>query len=357
MTQSNVIGFRRHARVLIVGATMGAGHMTAAHVLAEHLRRRGADVRVVDYLALPRGPQGRLARGIYRWMIRRAPMLYDAFMRGWMRHPALFGRVAAIGTSAHENGLAREMRTFTPDVVISTYNLAGQMLGRLRRRGELSVPAVAYVTDAGAHPYWVASGVDLHLAPLPATASELKRMGAERVEVVDPLVPCPSPMSKMAARRSLALASDDLIAVVNGGSWGVGSIIHAARSVAATGASVYVLCGHSRKLAAAVSKLAGCRAVGWTNDVAIWIKAADVLVGSAGGTTCWEAIVAATPVILHRPLAGHGRLNAATLAAAGLVTVTSTEQEITTAIELLRRPKPAEVVHGVDAADAVLAAA
>jgi UDP-N-acetylglucosamine:LPS N-acetylglucosamine transferase len=164
-------------------------------------------------------------------------------------------------------------------------------------------------------------------------------------------------MSKMAARRSLALASDDLIAVVNGGSWGVGSIIHAARSVAATGASVYVLCGHSRKLAAAVSKLAGCRAVGWTNDVAIWIKAADVLVGSAGGTTCWEAIVAATPVILHRPLAGHGRLNAATLAAAGLVTVTSTEQEIATAIELLRRPKLAEVVHGVDAADAVLAAA
>src|SRR4051794_36036832 len=119
---------------------MGAGHMTAARVLAEHLERRGVQAQVVDYLALPRGPHGRFARGVYRLMVTHLPWLYDAIMRGWMRHPRVWKRLAAVGAGAYARGLAREMARCDPDVVISTYNLAGQLLGRLRRRGKLRVP-------------------------------------------------------------------------------------------------------------------------------------------------------------------------------------------------------------------------
>lgn len=357
MAKSNVLEFPHHPRVLIVGSTMGAGHMTAAQVFGEHLQRRGAHVRVVDYLALPRGPFGRLSRGVYRFVLARIPWLYDWFMRSWMRHPWAFERVAAAGGGGYARGLRREMHAFGPDVVISTYNLAGQLLGRLRQRGQLDVPVAVYVTDAGAHPYWVAKGADLHLAPLEATAEALRQMGAPRVDVVDPLVAAPTPLNQEQARQDLGLPVDEFIVIVHGGSWGVGAVADAARVVTSTGARTYVLCGNSSRLAASVTQLPGCHAVGWTDQMNEWLKAADVVIDSAGGTTCWEAIVAGTPIILHQPLAGHGRLNAATLQATGLAAVSYGEEDLALAVHRIGSSRSRQVVHGVDAADAVLAAA
>lgn len=356
MPSTNLVTFHDRPRALIVGSTMGAGHMTAAHVLAAHLETRGARAQVVDYLALPRGPHGRFERDVYRLMVTRVPWAYDAFMRGWLRHPRVFERIAAVGAGAYARGLAREVEAFHPDVVISTYNLAGQLLGRLRRNGRLRVPVAAYVTDAGAHPYWVASGADLHLAPLQTTAAALLAMGATRVEVVDPLVSEPASLTREQARRHLGVPAADLVVLVNGGTWGVGSIVEAARSVASAGGHAYVLCGTSDSLAASVSRLGGCHAVGWTNAVAEWVRAADVVVDSAGGTTCWEALVAGTPVVVHRPLAGHGRLNAAALETSGLASVSWSGHELAAAVRDVSTRRCRDVVHGVDAADAVLTA-
>jgi processive 1,2-diacylglycerol beta-glucosyltransferase len=351
----NVEPLRRSRRVLVVGSSMGAGHMTAAHVLAEHARQRGARTCIVDYLALPAGPQGRLVRALYQLMVTRTPSLYGAIMRGWMRHPALFEGMSAVGEGAYAAGLVPHLKSFQPDVVISTYNLAGQLLGRLRQRGLLTVPTVAYVTDAGAHPYWVAAGADLHLAPLAATARQLSALGARRVQVVDPLVPSPSSLSREQARKRLRVPGGGPVVLVNGGSWGVGAVTDAALCIGASGVDAYVLCGNAKRLAAAVSTMPNCQPIGWTDDVATWIAAADVVVDSAGGTTCWEAIVAGRPVILHRPLVGHGQLNAAILQRAGLATVTWSREQLAAAVRHAHLRERADVVNGTDAADLVLA--
>lgn len=357
MVERNVVPLHRPIRLLVVGSSMGAGHMTAARVLADRAALRGAQARVVDYLALPAGPQGRLVRSLYRWMVTDAPWLYDAIMRGWMRAPSLFERLSAIGEGAYAAGLARHVEGFSPDVVVSTYNLAGQLLGRLRRRGRLPVPTVAYVTDAGAHPYWIARGVDLHLAPLDLTASQLTTLGASSVQVVDPLVPAPSALTRAEARKRLAVAAGAQVALVNGGTWGVGSVIDAATCIAGSGAETYVLCGNAARLARALRATPNCHPVAWTDNVADWIAAADVVVDSAGGTTCWEAIGAERPVILHRPLAGHGRLNAETLQRAGLATVTWSAEQLRSAVRDPHTRRTAGLAHATDAADLVLRAA
>lgn len=352
-----VVGPPPSRRVLVVGSSMGAGHMTAARVFAEHAARSGADVRVVDYLGLPPGPQGRLVRELYRQMVTRAPSLYDAIMRGWLHHPAVFERLSAVGESAYVTGLARELDAFGPDVIVSTYNLAGQLLARLRRRGRLSARVVAYVTDAGAHPYWVAAGADLHLAPLAVTAQRLSAFGARPVRVVEPLVDEPAHLDRREARDRLGLRRAGTVVLVNGGSWGVGAVVDAARCSAAAGAATYVLCGDHGRIAREVRTVPGCRPVGWTRDVATWIAAADVVVDSAGGTTCWEALVADRPVILHRPLAGHGRLNAEALEQAGLAVVTRSSAELVAAVGCRHRGHAADLPHGDDAAEVALASA
>jgi processive 1,2-diacylglycerol beta-glucosyltransferase len=357
MPRLEVVPPRRRTRVLTVGSSMGAGHMTAARVFADHAARWGADARVVDYIALPAGPQGRLTRDLYRQMVTRAPWIYGAIMRGWLGHPGLFERLSAVGEGAYAAGVAREVQAFRPDVIVSTYNLAGQLLARMRRRGRLSVPVVAYVTDAGAHPYWVAAGADLHLVPLDVTGERLSAFGARPIRVVDPLVPDPIRLGRYAARARLRLSSAGPVVLVNGGSWGVGAVADAARCAGDCGAETYVLCGSDERLARTVRALPRCRPVGWTADVAVWIAAADVVVDSAGGTTCWEALAAQRPVIIHRPLAGHGRLNAAALEEAGLAVVTWSPSQLASAIADAQVSGARALSHGRDAAEFVLAAA
>ena len=342
-------------RVLVVGASMGAGHMTAAQVLQRQLGARGAEVRLVDLLAMPPWRQGDIVKVFYRGLVTVVPFVYDWIMRLWAAHPKVFERITAAGSRSYVRVLRKVVAEFRPDVVVSTYNLGGQLLGRMRSRGDLDVPLVAYVTDAGAHRYWIAEGADMHLVPLAVTGTELGDMGAAEVRVVAPLVDAPPPLSRSAARRRLGLSPTGPLVLVNGGSWGVGAVAEAARAAAEADTDVFVLCGYSTRLQRAVAAIDGATPVEWTDQVPMWLAAADIVVDNAGGTTCWEALAAGRRVVLHRPLAGHGRLNADALAAAGLVTVTTSPAALRKEI---RRPVPATsaVNFGAtpDAADLVL---
>jgi hypothetical protein len=50
------------------------------------------------------------------------------------------------------------------------------------------------------------------------------------------------------------------------------------------------------------------------------LRAADVLVENAGGLTALEAMACGLPVATYRPIPGHGRANAGTMARAGVTT-------------------------------------
>ena len=58
--------------------------------------------------------------------------------------------------------------------------------------------------------------------------------------------------------------------------------------------------------------------LGWTDQMAEVTRAADVVVTNAGGATSLEALATGRPVLMFRPIAGHGRANAAAMARAGV---------------------------------------
>jgi UDP-N-acetylglucosamine:LPS N-acetylglucosamine transferase len=341
-------------QVLVVTASMGSGHDAAAAELTRRLRARGHQVRIVDFLLLPAHRQGEALRGFYRQLVGRAPAAYDLAMSAWQHYPAFFERLTAIGGGAYERPLAVLIDRLQPDTVVSTYNLASQALGRMRSDRRLLAPLTAYVTDPGAHRYWVAAGADAHLAPLPQTAAALRGWGAAAVTMVAPLIATGAAGGRAEARRRWALDDRVRVALVNGGSWGVGGASRTARVLAAVGVVPVVLCGRSTRLARQVTSVPGARAVPWTDDVPGLLAASDVVVDNAGGTTCWEALAAHRPVVVHRPIGGHGRLNAAALADAGLARWTDDDAGLRAAV-LAARPAvaAAAVFTAPDAADLV----
>jgi UDP-N-acetylglucosamine:LPS N-acetylglucosamine transferase len=144
------------------------------------------------------------------------------------------------------------------------------------------------------------------------------------------------------------------VALVNGGSWGIGTTAGTAQALATAEVVPVVLCGRSTRLAAQVERVAGARAVPWTDDVPGLLAAADVVVDNAGGTTCWEALAVGRPVVIHRPIRGHGRLNAAALADAGLARWTEDDVGLRLAVRhAVPSPATAAIFAAPDAADRI----
>ncbi|MFI9272874.1 glycosyltransferase [Kitasatospora sp. NPDC052896] len=310
-------------RITVVSASVGAGHDGAARELVRRLRAAGFEAECHDFLdLLPRG-WGRLLRGSYALELRVAPWAWGWLLRGLERNRSSSGLVGALFAVA---GGRRTRAVIGPDTaaVVSTYPLASQALGRLRRRGRVTVPVATFLTDMSVHPLWVADGVDLHLALHPVAAAQADRHGAAAVELVGPLVgpacrPARSEAERLRERTRFGLPADGPIALVTAGSWGVGEVERTAREIAATGLAVPVtVCGHNEALRERLAGSGAGVALGWVDDMPALLRASDVVVQNAGGLTSLEAMASGVPVVSYRCLPGHGVTNAAALDEAGL---------------------------------------
>lgn len=314
--------------LLIVTASMGSGHTQVATELARRLSDR-VPVRMIDLLdVLPPRVGTALRRG-YERMIHRAPWLYEAIFQAFF---VPRGRVRPstsplVGLAARR--LLCVVRGCRPCAVVSTFHLAGQAVGLLRRRGPLAVPSVVLVTEPAAHLLWSDPGTDLFVCPYPWVAEDLRRATGKPAlapgPVVNPAFRADSRADRasrsISARRRMGLWPGEHAVLISGGSWGVGDVGQAAGVLAdLPGVRPVVLCGHNEDLRQRLTTVAGCTPLGWREDLPTLFHEARVLVDNAGGTTCAEAFAAGLPVVGYRPLPGHGRAGMRELVRAGLVT-------------------------------------
>jgi UDP-N-acetylglucosamine:LPS N-acetylglucosamine transferase len=320
--------------VHIVSGSYGAGHDAAARELAARFSFRGYRVVNLDVVDMFPARLGAVLRAAYFRQLQAVPGTWD-----W-----LLGRLEADGvllrTVTHALGavvgdrLAGALTTPNgagPVLVVSTHPFASQALGQLRLTGRLDIPVATYLTDMSVHPLWTHPGVDVHLAlhELPAAAARARGV---RAEVVGPLtsshqtrrVRGPDSHADRAdreeARVRLGLPDGPRLALVTGGSLGIGELEQTAHDIAATGlATPVVLCGENAALRARLDASLDVVALGWRDDVPDLMGAVDCVVQNAGGFTSLEALATGVPVVSYRCLPGHGLTNARALHDAGWV--------------------------------------
>jgi processive 1,2-diacylglycerol beta-glucosyltransferase len=309
-------------RVVIVSAGVGAGHNGYTRELARRLRERGYVVDQYDFMDLLPGPTGSNAVQLYNRTLNHAPWIYAGLF-----HLGTWSATATVTRALLAPARRRLRALLSPDVraVVSTYSLASQLLGPLRRSGQLRVPAITYVTDFAVHRHWVVPGVDALLAPHPVGAMQARVLGAAANSaiaagvLVAPGFHPPTPAEREEARRAFGLPSGRL-ALVAAGSWGVGRVAQTAADVAGTGvATPVVVCGRNERLREQLDR-AGVPALGWVDDMPTLMRAVDVLVENAGGLMAMEGMATGLPVATYRPIPGHGYISAATLEQAGVST-------------------------------------
>ncbi|MEV8125431.1 glycosyltransferase [Streptomyces sp. NPDC085944] len=330
-------------RITLISASMGAGHDGAATELARHLTAAGFLIDRHDFLDLLPAGTGRLLCGAYHQLLTWAPAGYQHIYAATEHTRRPGPAIRALLRSTQRRTLA----AVTPDTraVVSTYPGASQVLGALRQRGRLIIPALTYLTDFSVHSLWVAPGIDAHLAAHPIPAAQAHAQGAAAVTVTGPMTdPRFTPATaddRRAARARFALPHDTPLALLVAGSWGVGPVREAAAEILATRLALpVVVCGRNQALADRLRAEGIVHVHGWVEDMPGLMHACDVLVQNAGGLTSLEALASGLPVASYRCIPGHGQTNAAALDEAGLASwIREPDQLAPTLTELLHGPR------------------
>ncbi|MBI3565587.1 MAG: hypothetical protein HY079_10360, partial [Elusimicrobia bacterium] len=317
------------ARALLVYGYEPSGHAAAASALEEALRARGLLVDRVEVAGDHHPAAGQaVARG-YHALLRAFPGLWGALYGSGTARAAL----SAVRRSYLRLGGARRLADGgarrAPDVVVCPQASVAAVFAEARRRGHLRVPLVGVLTDYGAHPFWAAPAADLIVAPSPAAAAELRRLGVPAERVHDCGVPIHAAFAaappRARARAELRLPPSAPVVLVGGGSKGLGALDRAVAELlrGSPRAAVLALCGGNDRLRRSLSarREAGGRLRVFgpqpPSFVASLLAAADLHVGKPGGMTAAETLAVGVPMILARPLPGQEEANARHLLAAG----------------------------------------
>lgn len=327
--------------ILIVSASMGAGHDGAAKELRRRLEASGHRVEVVDFLDAVAFHIGPLLRWFYMVQLRMAPWSYEL---SYKLAPVLRAPAVMLDTWLTRRKLKRLIKEFRPDAVVSVYPLASLVLGRMRRNKQLRVPVLTYLTDFAVHSLWVHRGVDRHLAVSEISAQAAMSRGGRDARARGPLVSDrfrDASYDRDAVRTNLGLAPEDRAVLVVAGSWGVGDVVATVEAIGHTGEfHPITVCGRDDNLRAELEQRGYGTVIGWTDQMPALMTAADALVENAGGLTCMEAFAVGLPVITFKPIAGHGKDNAEMMARAGVNCYARDDDELQRILREVTRPGP-----------------
>jgi len=332
------------ARILILTASVGEGHDAPARRLADQLRAERPDVVVETEDCLPA-----MGRAVSAVSENAARVVFFRFLWLWDLGFWVFAGFAMTRrltqftlTRFGSRGLLHLIESHQPDIVVSVYPHATEVLGRLRRAGRLHVPVCAVITDLAGLRYWATPGADLHLVTHPESIAEVRQIAGDATQVhcvhgftsPDFLVP----REKVDARRALDLDPGERIILVSGGGWGVGDVEGAVREVLAVEGvdRVVCLCGHNQELRAQLERDFAVddrvRVEPFTDEMPDWLAAADALVHSTGGLTVLEALMRGCPAISYGWGRGHVRAHNRAFRRFGLAQVAATPAALRDAV-------------------------
>lgn len=338
----------------MLSAAIGEGHDLPARILAADLEAHGAAVHVADSLEAAGPLVRRLVLGGSSLESAWGNLVFDVMYRLITDVRPTRRVLSRLGELLSAPGLLRLIAAERPDVIVSTYPGATEVLGRLRRKGRLHVPVASAITDLAALDYWAHAGVDLHLITHPESAEEVRRIAGPSTAVVavrglnDPAFLVARERGD--ARRALGLPAEPPVVVVSGGGWGIGDLGGAVEAaLAVPSAHVVVMCGRNdalrERLAARFGADERVALLGFTDQVPDLFASADALVHSTAGLTVLEAHVRGLPVISYGWGRGHIRANNRAFRRFGIAEVATTREELREALARAlaapRTPRPA----------------
>ncbi|HUW18090.1 MAG TPA: penicillin-binding transpeptidase domain-containing protein [Sedimentisphaerales bacterium] len=294
-------------KVLVLSASVGAGHIRAAQAIEKSFVQLNAarQVRNVDTLQYTNKVFQDLYSKAYIELVNKAPdvlgWLYDHFDKPWQNE-----RLRLAFEKLNTRPFVKMLEQYQPEITVCTHFLPAEIISWLKAKSRLSTRQVITITDFDVHAMWLCREYEHYFVALEETRCHLEELGvpSEKITVsgipIDPVFA--DHKDKLGMRLKHGLEPSRTTILVSAGGFGVGPIEKLMQSLVKMSsiAQIIAVCGRNEELKSRIDNLVGglppdCPVriipIGYTTEMDEYMSAADLVLGKPGGLTAFEALV------------------------------------------------------------------
>ena len=201
------------------------------------------------------------------------------------------------------------------DAIICCHVFPAQALTHIKHKYNLQKPIFVVATDYSFSPFYDELDVDRFFVSIPEVKHEYTERGIPEEKIVAAGIPVSerftTDISKSSARAMLGLNPNKFLCLIMSGSMGFGNVFALIDEIVKKPLLDYeilVIAGKNDKLRKNInetySKFKNIAAIGYTNQIHLYMRACDLIVTKPGGLTSTEAMVCNIPLLLTNPIPG-----------------------------------------------------
>ena len=312
-------------RILVLSASVGAGHMRAAQAVELALRQLAPDalVKNIDILTLTNPGFRRVYGKAYLDLVNLAPhvlgYVYDLLDKP--RSPdSKRDRFRLAIEKLNLKKFCDLMGEGNWDIVVNTHFLPAEIIASLRRDQKLSVPQITVTTDFETHRLWVNQPCERYTTATEEGAAYLRHWGvpAESILITGiPIHPVFSqPKSRDECLKNQGLVGDRPIVLQLAGGFGVGPIEKLFRGLLSIDVplEIVVVAGRNEQVKRELEQIQPphkhrIKILGFTDQIDELMAVADVVVSKPGGLTTSEVLARGAAMAIVNPIPGQESRN------------------------------------------------
>ena len=314
-------------KILILSCNTGGGHNSAAKAIKEIFDEKNHICDIMDVLAFGGQKASDLVCDTYIEMVKKTPHLFGSIYKmgnkvgqfnkdnGKLRSPVY------LVNKLYADALEDFIKKNNYDAVICVHIFAAEAMTNLKKHKRITIPFFFVATDYYCCPMLEETKPDkIFIAHKDSTFTFIAH-GIEK----ELLLPTGIPVSKKflekknksEVRKQFDLTDKNHVYLLMSGSMGFGDLIDTTKYLFANGdedTRVIAITGHNEKLYDAFKKEFKHEKrlvlVGFTNNVADYLDASDVLLTKPGGLSSSEALAKGIAIIHTAPIPGCETENA-----------------------------------------------
>lgn len=309
-------------KALILSCNTGGGHNSAGMAMKERIEAQGGEACFFDYLTLAGGKVSQIVGDGYISIVKKTPFLFGIIYR----LGAFVSKITKRSPVYYVNGMmAKYLHKFLEendfDVILMPHLYPAETITYMKRKG-MSLPlTVAIGTDYTSIPFWGETECDYYMIPHQELKDEFATGKIEEKQLYASGIPvfmkCAEEMSKKEAKEKLyqkldlEIKEEEKLLLVIGGSMGAGNLKAFTRVIYLLKKRkdrIIVICGSNERMRKRLEHIFrnkdSVTILGRTDEMPLFMKAADVVYTKPGGLTLTEAAVTGTALVLTAPIPG-----------------------------------------------------
>ena len=308
-------------KILLLSCSTGEGHNHCALAVKEILEEKGLKVEFLDMLQMfGRGGPLSFEKILNRISSKKPEIFGKMYHAGELVSASGITSPVYIANAAHASELGKFIEKNGYDAVICSHLFPMETLTYLRRRGECSAKCYGILSDYTCIPFLAETDLDAYFIPHADVKADCINAGMSSEKLIVTGMPVSRQFSestsKTDARKILGLPAEKKIYLIMTGGIGCGDVISLCdklRRLPSDNSVFCILPGKNTELKNALEEKyreQNVIIVPFTDKVALYMRASDVLLSKAGGISSSEAAVCGIPIVHTMVIPGVETLNA-----------------------------------------------